>query len=258
MQNTVESTLYTDIDRKELSVVAKKRIKRELETEAQRKAKTADMLASIPEEHEHAEELRKLVESEWHVGMLEMNSGNGRFATEWNPDIDSNGNAIEQARFAQANDTKEHDRCGLAEELTDHEAETNLESLNPSELVDHAYTVEVPKAIGRDSDGNLILSKTDTELVSYSPYSIWDTIAQKGALIVRISAQWKNGFRSAEWEKYSKRRAKIAHNALVGRIGTIAQDDKKLTTAEMRRAKRLAKMQARHGGLAKIGFNAFS
>ena len=258
MENTVESTLYTDIDRSELSVVAKKRIKRELETEAQRKAKTADMLASIPDEHEHAEELRKIVESEWHVAMLEMNSGNGRYATEWNPDIDANGQTIPQAHYANANDSHEHDRCGLAEEMTDHESESNIESLNPSELVDHAYTVEVPKAIGRDTDGNLILSDSESELVSYSPYSIWDTIASKGALIVRRSAQWKNGFRSAEWNKYSKRRAKTAHNALVGRIGTIAQDDKKLTTAEMRRAKRLAKMQARHGGLAKIGYNAFS
>jgi hypothetical protein len=240
---------YKDIDRKELSIVAKKRIARELEQETQRKIRTDAMLEAIPDDHEHADELRKLVNDEWHVGMLEMNSGNGRFATEWNP---------ERLHYANANDSQEHFKSGLAEELVDHEQDCNIESLNPSELVDHSHTVEVPVLLGHTLDGKPIESKTQTELVSYSPYSIWDTIASKGALIVRKSKQWQGGFRSDKWTKFDQMRMKRIHNKAMGKQETIAQGDKRLTTAEQRKAKRLAKMQARRGGLAKVGYNAFS
>jgi hypothetical protein len=244
MENTMHT--YTDnlntlkADMPEVSLPMRKRIARSVEQEAiARKAKRDDMLASIDENHPHAEELAKLVNEEYKVAMLEISSGNGNARI----DYDTVKGEYTAKPTALLTESREHSKAGLAEEFIDNDME-HEGSLD--EIVNKNERVYFDRDTGEYVTTN------------YSAYSLWDTIALNGALIVRKSEQWRKGFRKNEWQAYTKRRATRLHREALG-LNQITEKARVTDEAmERKQAKRLARLQARRGGnTAKVGYNAF-
>jgi len=211
----------------------RKKIAAQLITEqAARKSRRDEMLSAIPLVHANYDEIAELVDSEYKVAMMEISSGNGKAREAW----DYENECFSEHITAQASDSRLHSKAGLAEELID--TNDGIENKNESTYFDKELQ--------------------ETITVTDSNYSVWDTIAEQGALIVRMSKQWKSGFRADKWEAYSKLRATKKHNALLDLNNVEAKS--RVTDSEMERkqAKRMARLQARMGNTNKVGYNAFA
>lgn len=224
-RNVVDST-----GRPIIGKLVKDRIKKELPLEkAALKSKHLDMMLSLgidDTRHKHADEIAKMVDSEWHVGMQEINSGNGSYHTDWNP---------EELNMVQGTDSMLHDESGLSNQFTDG-YNGNIVNKNEKVVFNEATR--------------------EMELVSDSQYSIWDTIYMKGQLIVRSTAPWKSGFNLTSYLRTKSMHLKSRHNRLMGiASGTQKSDTKLVSGYEQRKAKRLQRLSNR--SLNKIGYNAY-
>jgi len=228
-------------DLQEVRYPLRKRIKAESKLEiAALKTRQAVMLDSIGD-HEHSEEIEQLVREEYKIAMMEVSSGNGKNRCSWD---------YEKGRFSEhvtalASEQGDHNRNGLADELVD----------STEGIADKNQTTYF------DNEAQEYLTVTE------SKYSLWDTIYLNGALIVRLSKQWKGGFRADKWLDYSKRRELIKHNKLLAMptMESIRDSERELRASRRleranryddKKAKQLARMAA-YRESNKVGFNAF-
>ena len=232
---------------------------------SQRKVSRQVMLESLfdnetGETHEYSDELMQLVLDEYKVEMLEVSSGNGKANNAYNDDTGE----FDYYLSASTSEQSQHAQIGLEAGLIDSSdgiLNKNFDIIPSFEIVDNGEAYE-----RTDNYAHMVE-------INNSSYSLWDTIAEKCALIVRHSGVWKKQrFTRDEWTKYSKLRATKRHNRLLGLHSTLTGNDtlKKVAVRSLNKDKkgnkeltRLATM-ARRGKqwakdeLARIGYNEFA
>jgi len=263
--NSYNETLNSvlDFDLNEVNYVAQLDIIDGVKSERiKRKISRQEMLDSLFDNesgctHEHSSELMQLVMNEYQVDMVEVSSGNGHAHNVYNDDTG-------EFDFYLSASTAEHEniaRKGLESALIDFDGDYR----NKNESVIPAYEM-------LDDNGELTRYDDMSSMVTVdnSDYSIWDTIAEKGALIVRHSGVWKKRkFTNDEWQAYQSLKLKKKHNRLLGLNATVTGNDtlKKVTIKRLNEAckgnkslKRVA-LAAKRGqswaidALARIGYH---
>ena len=237
--HTVELPVL-EMPRAEVGILAKRILNADLEKEQPKKKVRQDVMLAACEGHEHQHELEQMIKHEFQCDMIEISSGNGRYATEWNPD---------GLPMAQGTDSNSHDECGLAEHI---ETSSNGSSINTQETDIYNYDMV--------TDGNGHQYRVDdlssVVTVDTNQYSIWQTIEQKGMLIVRKTGHWQKGtFDAIGYKAREARRLITKHRKLLG-LNLIC-DNKQVSNYKAREAKRLAKLAQRRGSINKVGYNAF-
>lgn len=233
--------------------------------QAKRKTTRDKMLTSIPlvTHPDVYHELAKMVHDEYKVGMMEISSGNGTARNM----VDENGEYIYMLS-ANTSEQSEQARIGLEAGLVDAGetlANKNISTIPAYEVV----TDDNGEQLRIDDMANMIT-------VNDSDYSIWDTIAEQGLLIVRHQGHWKLSgcrFDKDNYKAREARRMKAKHKRLLGittaqsgsntnpkaikvkQLNVDKKGNKQLTrlARDARRGKQYAIDE-----LAKIGYNEFS
>ena len=237
--HTVELPVL-EMPRSEVGILAKRILKADLEKEQPKKKVRQDVMLASIEGHEHEHELEQMIKHEFQCDMVEISSGNGRFATEWNPD---------GVPMAQGTDSNIHNVCGLAEHI---ETGKGGDSINTqtTDIFDYDMVTDGSGNQYRVDDLSSVVT------VDTNAYSLWSTIEQKGMLIVRKSGHWQSGkFDAVGYKVREARRLKTKHRKLLGL--NLTCDNKQVSNSEARRAKRMEKLAMRRGGINKVGYNAF-
>lgn len=267
--NLVESPSVLDLPFREVSDNIRTALLNDKQVmKAKRKVSKQVMLDSLFDSdtgnsHEASSELMDMINNEYQVDMVEVSSGNGLSRNVWNYEKDG----YEVYLSADGRESNEHSQQGLSNSLVD--SYEGIASKNEASIP--AYNMA-------DIDGELtrIDNMACMVTVDDSDYSIWDTIAEKGALIVRHSGHWKGAGCRFDKERYAKRealRATKKHNRLMGYTvehsgaNTQPKDIKVMQLNKDKKGnKHLTKLakQARHGQqwardeLTKIGYNEFT
>ena len=269
--NTLEKQLQTEFSINELNPITRGVIAEQVLTEAvKRKIPQQAMLSSLfnsdtGESHEHSSELMDLIKNEYQCNMVEVSSGNGQAQNLWNNETGE----YDVYLSADCHESSEHSRNGLSDGLVD--SYEGITDKNSSDIP--AYEViEIDGQPVRLDDMSVMVTITDSD------YSLWDTIEDKGMLIVRHLSNWygkgcqfkKDGYKKREALRLTKK-----HNRLMGYTVTTNEDGangtvKKLAVKQLNQDKKgnrhltnLAK-QARRGqqwaidSLTKIGYNEFA
>ncbi len=269
MNNTQSTGTVLDLPYRDVSGHIREALMSDAVTvKASRKISKQRMLDSLFDSdtgivHEQSNELMQLINDEYQVDMVEVSSGNGQARNVWNNVTGS----YDVYLSADGREGNEHGHMGLESALVD-----SYEGIdNKNEAIIPAYEIT-------DDEGHVLRTDDMSNMVTVdnSNYSIWDTIAEKGALIIRHQGHWKGAgcrFDSANYVKREALRMIKKNNRLLGLTGersgshtTLKEVSVKQLNVDKKGNRHLSNLakQARRGQqwardeLTKIGYNEFS